>query len=67
MLLVHALGDAHLYANHLDQARQQLDRTPRPLPRMSINPDVNAFDFVYDDFTLEGYNPHPHIKAAVAI
>ncbi len=65
---VHTLGDAHLYHNHLDQARIQLARTPRPLPRMRLNPDVNSiFDFVYEDFTLEGYEPHPHIKADVAV
>jgi thymidylate synthase len=65
---VHALGDAHLYANHLDQARLQLGREPRPLPRMRINPAVTSiFDFAYDDFTLEAYDPHPHIKAEVAV
>jgi thymidylate synthase len=65
---VHTLGDAHLYSNHLEQARLQLTRQPRPLPRMTINPDVTSiFDFVYDDFALEGYDPHPHIKAAVAV
>ncbi len=65
---VHTLGDAHLYLNHLDQARLQLTREPRPLPRMIINPDVKSiFDFHYDDFTLEGYDPHPHIKAEVSV
>jgi len=65
---VHTLGDAHLYANHIDQARLQLGRAPRPLPTMRINPEVNSiFDFVYADFTLEGYDPHPHIKAEVAV
>jgi len=65
---VHTLGDAHLYSNHLDQARTQLARAPRPLPRMRLNPDVHSiFDFVYDDFALEGYEPHPHIKAEVAV
>jgi len=65
---VHTFGDAHLYLNHLDQAREQLSREPRPLPRMKINPDVrNIFDFRYDDFELVGYDPHPHIKAPVAI
>ena len=65
---VHALGDAHLYLNHIDQARLQLSRAPRPLPTMRLNPEVNSiFDFVYEDFVLEGYDPHPHIKAAVAV
>ena len=65
---VHSLGDAHLYLNHLDQARLQLSREPRPLPRMRINPDVHRLnDFVYEDFSIEGYDPHPHIKAAVAV
>jgi len=65
---VHTLGDAHLYLNHIDQARQQLTRAPRPLPRMDINAQVHSlFDFVYDDFSLAGYEPHPHIKAAVAV
>ncbi len=65
---VHTFGDAHLYANHLDQARLQLTRDPRPLPQMAINREVHSlFDFVYDDFSLSGYEPHPHIKAAVAV
>ncbi len=65
---VHTTGDTHLYLNHLDQARLQLTRTPRPLPRMTINPDVKSiFDFSYDDFRLEGYDPWPHIKADVAV
>lgn len=65
---VHTTGDTHLYLNHLDQARLQLSRTPRPLPRMVINPDVKSiFDFSYDDFRLEGYDPWPHIKADVAV
>ncbi|MCM1037671.1 MAG: thymidylate synthase [Bacteroides sp.] len=65
---VHTLGDAHLYLNHLDQARLQLTREPRALPRMVINPAVtDIFGFDYDDFTLEGYDPHPHIKATVAV
>jgi thymidylate synthase len=65
---VHTLGDAHLYSNHIEQAREQLTRTPRPLPRLRMNPDVHSiFDFVYEDFALLGYEPHPHIKAAVAV
>jgi thymidylate synthase len=65
---IHTLGDAHLYANHLEQARLQLGRSPRPLPVMRLNPDVNSvFDFVYEDFALTGYDPHPHIKAEVAV
>jgi thymidylate synthase len=62
------LGDTHLYLNHLDQARLQLSREPRRLPSMRLNPEVNSiFDFVYEDFALEGYDPHPHIKAKVAV
>jgi thymidylate synthase len=65
---VHSLGDAHLYSNHLDQARLQLTRATRPLPTMTINPDVkDIFAFKYEDFTLENYDPHPHIKAEVAV
>ena len=65
---VHTLGDAHLYVNHLEQADLQLSRDLRKLPRMKINPEVkNIFDFKFDDFTLENYDPHPHIKASVAI
>ncbi len=65
---VHTLGDAHLYLNHLEQAREQLGREPRPLPAMRINPEVRSiFDFGYDDFALIGYNPHPHIRAEVAV
>lgn len=65
---VHTLGDAHLYSNHLEQAREQLSREPRPLPTMTLNPDVSdLFAFSFDDFTLTGYDPHPHIKAAVAV
>ena len=64
---VHTLGDAHLYLNHLEQAREQLSRTPRPLPRMRLNPDVKSvFDFRYDDFALEGYDPWPAIKAPMS-
>ena len=65
---IHTTGDTHLYLNHLDQARLQLTRTPRPLPTMKINPDVkNLFDFHYEGFQLEGYDPWPHIKAAVSV
>lgn len=65
---IHTTGDTHLYLNHLDQARLQLTRTPRPLPKMRINPDVkNLFDFHYEDFQLEGYNPWPHISAQVSV
>ncbi|MEL6558286.1 MAG: thymidylate synthase [Bacteroidota bacterium] len=65
---VHTFGDAHLYSNHIEQANLQLTRELRPLPTMKLNPEVkNIFDFKYEDFTLEGYNPHPHIKAAVAV
>ena len=65
---IHTLGDAHLYQNHLEQARLQLSRQPRPLPRMSLNPAVTSlFDFRYEDFTLSDYDPHPHIKAPVAV
>src|SRR6266436_4541784 len=65
---VHSLGDAHLYSNHLEQARLQLTRPTRSLPTMKINPDVkDIFAFRYEDFVLEGYDPHPHIKAEVAV
>ena len=65
---VHTLGDAHLYKNHFDQAREQLSRSPRPLPKMKLNPDVkDLFAFKLEDFTLEGYDPHPHIKAEVSV
>lgn len=65
---VHTLGDTHLYLNHLEQAREQLTRAPRPLPVMRINPEVkDIFGFRYEDFTLVGYDPHPHIKAPVAV
>jgi len=65
---IHTFGDAHLYLNHLEQARLQLSRTPRPLPTMRLNPAVtDLFGFHYEDFVLEGYDAHPHIKAAVAV
>jgi thymidylate synthase len=65
---VHSLGDAHLYSNHLEQARLQLTRPTRRLPVMKINPEVkDIFGFRYEDFVLEGYDPHPHIKAEVAV
>ena len=62
------LGDAHIYRNHLDQVRQQLSRSPRPLPRMELNPARSSlFDFRYDDFRLVGYDPHPHIAGSVSV
>ena len=65
---VHTLGDAHLYPNHLDQANLQLSRSPRPLPEMKLNPAAkDLFSFKYEDFVLEGYDPHPHIAAQVAV
>ena len=65
---IHTTGDTHLYLNHIEQAKLQLTREPRPLPRMIINPDVKSiFDFKYEDFQLEGYDPHPHIKAEVSV
>jgi thymidylate synthase len=65
---VHTFGDAHLYSNHFDQAREQLSRDHRSLPRLSINPNVtNIEGFTFEDFELKGYDPHPHIKAAVAV
>jgi thymidylate synthase len=65
---VHTTGDTHLYLNHLEQARLQLTRTPRPLPTMRLNPDVKSlFDFQYEDFMLENYDPWPHIKAEVSV
>ncbi|MHB8207868.1 thymidylate synthase [Mucilaginibacter sp.] len=65
---IHTFGDAHIYNNHLEQAKLQLSREPRPLPTMKINPDVkDIFSFKYEDFTLENYDPHPHIKGVVAV
>lgn len=65
---IHTLGDAHIYNNHIDQVNLQFTRTPRPLPRMVINPDVKSiFDFKYSDFTLQDYDPYPHIKAEVSV
>jgi thymidylate synthase len=65
---VHTFGDTHLYLNHLEQTREQLSRQPRAPPRMILNPEVrNLFDFRYEDFNLVGYEPHPAIKAPVAV
>ena len=65
---IHTLGDAHIYNNHMEQVDLQLSRSPKPLPKMIINPEVSdIFSFEFEDFTLEGYDPHPHIKGAVAI
>ncbi len=65
---IHTFGDAHLYLNHLDQAKLQLSRTPKPLPEIHINPEVtNIFGFRFSDFSLSGYEPHPHIKARVSV
>lgn len=65
---IHTLGDAHLYSNHFEQAELQLSRELRPLPQMIINPEVkDLFDFKFEDFDLQGYDPHPHIKASVAV
>ena len=65
---VHTFGDAHIYKNHLDQVRLQLTRDPRPLPTMRINPEIHdIFGFEYEDFTLENYDPHPHIKGEVSV
>ena len=65
---IHTTGDTHLYQNHLSQARLQLTRTPRPLPTMRLNPEVKSlFDFRFEDFTLENYDPYDHIKATVSV
>jgi thymidylate synthase len=65
---VHTFGDAHIYTNHFEQVDLQLSRTPNPYPKMTINPEINSlFDFKYEDFELENYNPHPAIKAPVAV
>ena len=65
---VHTLGDAHIYSNHLDQVDLQLSREPRQLPKMRINPEVkDLFQFTFDDFSLEEYDPHPHIKGVVSV
>lgn len=65
---VHTFGDAHIYNNHIEQLNLQLSRECRPLPTMKLNPEIkNIFDFTYEDFTLEGYDPHPHIKGQVAV
>lgn len=65
---IHTLGDAHLYLNHIEQARLQLTRSPRKLPTLRLNPDVkDIFSFRYEDFVIEGYDPHPHIKADISV
>jgi thymidylate synthase len=65
---VHTLGDAHIYLNHLEQVKLQLTRDPRPLPTLKINPSVKSiFDFTFEDFTIENYNPHPHIKGDISV
>ena len=65
---VHTLGDTHIYLNHIEQVKLQLSREPRSLPRMAINPDVKSiFDFKFEDFELQDYNPHPHIKGAISV
>ena len=65
---VHTFGDVHIYSNHMEQADIQLSRDSRPLPQLKLNPEIkNLMDFTFEDFTLENYDPHPHIKAAVAV
>ena len=65
---IHTFGDAHIYNNHFEQLELQLSRDIKPLPKMILNPNIkNIFDFIFDDFTLEGYDPHPGIKGAVAV
>lgn len=65
---IHTFGDAHIYNNHFEQVELQLSREPYPLPKMKLNPDIkNIFDFTFEDFTLEGYESHPHIKGIVAV
>jgi thymidylate synthase len=65
---VHSFGDVHLYANHFEQARLQLSREPKPLPRLSINPERHSiFDFEFEDFLITGYDPYPSIKAEIAV
>jgi len=65
---IHTFGDAHIYNNHMEQIELQLSRTPKDLPKMTLNPEIkDIFDFDFEDFTLENYDPHPHIKGAVAI
>lgn len=65
---IHTFGDAHIYSNHIEQLETQLSREVRPLPKMTLNPEITTiFDFTFEDFTLEGYDPHPHIKGAVAV